>query len=104
MSAERSAAHTEPRPWCECDPEYEGRCPYPCQIDADEKREASSAAKLRRQPPVVGDRWRSRDRRDDGLIVRVLSVDDRFVYIKRFRKSRVRLDRWHSEYEFVGQF
>jgi hypothetical protein len=22
----------EQRPWCECDPEYEGRCTDPCQL------------------------------------------------------------------------
>lgn len=24
---------TELRPWCECDPEFEGRCPVPCALE-----------------------------------------------------------------------
>lgn len=60
----------------------------------------------RRRVPFPGDTWRSRDKRDEGLTVTVLAVDDPhsggFVYIKRFRKSRVRYARWHSEYEFVS--
>ena len=58
----------------------------------------------RKRHPFPGDTWRSRDARDRGLTVEVLAVDGHdggFVYIKRFRKSRVRLSRWHSDYEFV---
>ena len=57
-----------------------------------------------KRQPMPGDTWRSRDKRDQGLTVKVLAVDgdpDGFVYIKRFRKSRVRLRRWHAEYVFV---
>lgn len=48
--------------------------------------------------PEVGQVWRSRDPRDDNLSVRVLAVDETHVTIQRFRKTRVRLDRFHRDY------
>ena len=49
--------------------------------------------------PEPGQTWRSRDKRDRSLEIRVLGVDDRYVQIKRFKKTRVRLDRFHEDYE-----
>lgn len=50
---------------------------------------------------IPGQRWRSRDPRDNGLEVTVLSVGYRYVTIQRFRKSRVRRDRFQKNYERV---
>jgi len=53
--------------------------------------------------PRVGDVWRSRDARDHGLTVTVLTVDElgSRVQIKRSRRVWVRLSRWAKSYEFV---
>jgi hypothetical protein len=55
--------------------------------------------------PQAGDIWRSRDPRDDGLLVTVLDVwadsSHKWVRIQRFRKTNVSLRRFHSDYVFV---
>ena len=51
--------------------------------------------------PKPGERYRSRDPRDEGLTVRVLAVEDGRVRIERFNKTSVRLDRFHRDYELV---
>lgn len=52
---------------------------------------------------VAGQRWRSLDPRDDGLIVTVLGTSGPggFVTIQRFRKSRVRYERFVKAYRLV---
>lgn len=49
--------------------------------------------------PQPGEVWRSRDPRDDGLLVTVIDVANGFVRIQRFRKTTVSLRRFHREYE-----
>jgi hypothetical protein len=54
--------------------------------------------------PRVGDVWRSRDKRDEGLEVTVLEVlypRPGYVRIQRYNKTLVRLSRFHRDYEFV---
>ena len=51
--------------------------------------------------PKPGERYRSRDPRDEGLTVRVLGVENGRVRIERFNKTSVRLDRFHRDYELV---
>jgi hypothetical protein len=48
----------------------------------------------------VGEKFRSRDRRDEGLVVTVLAVDldAGFVTIQRFRKTRVAIHRFRRDY------
>ena len=48
--------------------------------------------------PQVGELWRSRDRRDDGLTVEILDVTDTHVHIRRFNKTKVRRDRFRKDY------
>lgn len=61
----------------------------------------------KRRRPQKGQVWRSRDPRDDGLEVVVLDAwggNDMWpgwVRIQRFRKTNVRFDRFHRDYEFV---
>lgn len=54
--------------------------------------------------PIVlpGQRWRSLDPRDEGLVATVLSVYSDRVVIQRFRKSIVRRDRFLKHYERVA--
>lgn len=52
--------------------------------------------------PLPGSRWRSRDPRDNGLVVTVLRLESSRVQIQRFRKSWVRRDRFQREYEPVS--
>lgn len=49
--------------------------------------------------PEPGQVWRSRDPRDDRLLVTVLDVANGFVRIQRFRKTTVSLTRFHRDYE-----
>lgn len=51
--------------------------------------------------PKAGDTWRSRDKRDNGKEVTVLEVGLNHVTIQRFRKTRVHIKNWASQYEFV---
>jgi len=51
--------------------------------------------------PCKGQVWRSRDKRDDGLNVTVISVEPDRIQIQRFKKVWVRRDRFVSSYEFV---
>lgn len=55
--------------------------------------------------PKTGDVWRSRDKRDKGLTVVVIGVNEHEgrVQIKRHRYSSVALRRWAREYEFVSR-
>lgn len=57
-----------------------------------------------RSTPIVlpGQRWRSLDPRDEGLVATVLSVYSDRVVIQRFRKSIVRRDRFLKHYERVA--
>jgi hypothetical protein len=48
---------------------------------------------------VPGQRYRSRDPRDEGLVVTVLRVEPTSIRIQRNRKSWVRLDRFLKDYE-----
>ena len=48
--------------------------------------------------PKPGERWRSRDKRDDGLIVTVLDVANGYVRIQRFRKTTISLARFRRDY------
>ena len=48
--------------------------------------------------PEPGQVWVSRDPRDEGLRVTVLAVDETHATIQRFRKTRVRLDRFRRDY------
>ena len=52
---------------------------------------------------IPGQRWRSLDKRDNGLLVTVLSTSGPggFVTIQRFRKSKVRYERFQREYRLV---
>ena len=56
-------------------------------------------------PPLVvpGQRWRSLDPRDEGLMVTVLRVEPTQVRIQRFRKSWVNRDRFVRHYEKVTE-
>ncbi len=49
--------------------------------------------------PEAGSEWRSRDPRDDGLVVTVLGSTRGYVRIHRFRKTLVKLSRWYRAYE-----
>ena len=64
------------------------------------KSKASGASPT--DDPCVGQFWRSRDPRDHGLIATVLWVAGGYVGVQRFRKSTVRLDRFHRDYELLG--
>lgn len=48
--------------------------------------------------PEIGSKWVSRDPRDEGLVVTVLAVSDRFIQIQRFNKTMVRTDRFRKAY------
>ena len=39
---------------------------------------------------AVGQRWRSRDKRDAGRVVEVVRVDSAFAWVKRARVTRLR--------------
>ena len=59
-------------------------------------------------PIRVGQKWRSRDPRDDGLIATVIHVDHRssvggngIVTIQRFRKSEIRANNLRRMYQLV---
>lgn len=54
---------------------------------------------MRDMTPEPGQVWRSRDPRDDGLLVTVVDVANGFVRIQRFRKTTVSLRRFHRDYE-----
>jgi hypothetical protein len=49
--------------------------------------------------PEAGQKWRSRDPRDNGLVVTVLDVANGYVRIQRFRKTTVGLRRFRRDYE-----
>lgn len=49
--------------------------------------------------PQVGEIWRSRDPRDDGLRVEILYVARDRVRIQRFKRTWVALRRFHRDYE-----
>lgn len=51
-----------------------------------------------KSPPEIGSKWVSLDPRDEGLVVTVLAVSDRFIQIQRFRKTLVRTDRFAKAY------
>lgn len=59
--------------------------------------EASNTPRI----PKVGEVWRSRDPRDDGLRVEILEVVRDRVRIQRFRRNWVALRRFHRDYEPV---
>lgn len=52
---------------------------------------------------VTGQRWKSLDPRDEGLTATVLSTSGPggFVTIQRFRRTRVRFERFVKAYELV---
>lgn len=64
-----------------------------------------STASNRGNPPLVvpGQRWRSLDPRDDGLMVTVLRVEPTRVRIQRYRKSWVNRDRFVRHYEKMAE-
>ena len=59
----------------------------------------------------VGQRWRSRDRRDNGRTVTIEQVDESvnqpgnngFVVVRRVRKSTLRANTLHRRYELVSE-
>lgn len=53
--------------------------------------------------PQVGEVWRSRDPRDDGLRVEILYVARDRVRIQRFHRTWVALRRFHRDYEPVPE-
>ena len=52
---------------------------------------------------LPGQRWRSRDPRDEGLVVTVLSYSGPggYVRIQRYNKTRVKTERFRKTYELV---
>lgn len=56
-----------------------------------------------RRIPQVGERYRSRDARDNGLTVTVIDYANGFVRIQRFRKTTVSLRRFYRDYELVPE-
>ena len=58
----------------------------------------------RRNRPIIvpGQRWRSLDPRDDGLIATVLQIGPGRIQIQRFRKTWVARDRFYRFYEKVA--
>ena len=73
-----------------------------CFVEGSRASDSHNAAFNPNIDPQVGEKWRSRDKRDDGLLVTVLGVTDTHVHIKRFNKTRVRRDRFMKEYEYVA--
>ena len=53
-------------------------------------------------PPHIypGEKWKERDRRAV-LLATVLRVDEQFVYIERFRKTRVRIANFLARFDKV---
>jgi hypothetical protein len=47
----------------------------------------------------IGQVWRSRDKRDEGLTVTVIGFTQDHVHIMRLRRSKVAKRNWHSQYE-----
>ena len=54
------------RPWCECDPEYEGRCPAPCALETigssdaawgREEWESATVEEMRDHLDAIGPPW-----------------------------------------------
>lgn len=62
------------------------------------------------QDIAVGQRWRSRDRRDNGKIVTVEEVDERinepgnnmFVHVRSVMRTRMRASTLRTRYELVS--
>ena len=62
-------------------------------------------------PIQVGQKWVSRDKRDDGMEAEIIACDpsvnepgnNGFVTIKRFRKSQVRVSTLRSRYRLATQ-
>lgn len=64
---------------------------------------------MSRQPIRVGQKWRSKDPRDDGRIATVIAIDlavslnedGGYVTIQRLRKSEIRANNLRRMYELV---
>lgn len=51
----------------------------------------------------VGQRWRSKDRRDNGRTVTVERVNETFAYVRSVSRSRIRVENLRRLYELVSQ-